>query len=142
MSAFNPTRRILEDVTAKSFAVNAYVSVDDEWIVQGKYCRCAYVGNNRWDVWVCNPSDIASGLSQRKVSAIVSRIAEITPCTGTFHELTGEGYYPTMSTEALLQSMAPLGIFKRRKSVPGVASRLPGRKAKAQTAESATGIEA
>lgn len=136
------TRADLEQVTRRAFSGPAYRCVDDEWQVVGKFCRCAYLGNGHWDVWVCNPSDIAAGLTSRKVSGIVRRIAEISPRSGPFHELTGEGYYPTMPTEVLLRSMAPLGISKRRKAAPGVASRLPGRKAKASATENDNGMEA
>ena len=108
------TRAELEQVTSKAFSSSAYRVIDDERQVVGKHCRCAYLGNDLWDVWLCNPADLVSGLSQRKVRAISARIAEIAPLQTRFRELTGEGVYDAMPTALLLKSARYLGIKGRR----------------------------
>ena len=118
------TRAELEQVTQKAFSSTAYRSVDDEWIVVGRYCRCAYLGSDQWNVWICNPADLVSGLSQRKVRAIAARIADLLPLKGGFKELTGEGAYPSMSTADLLRSAPLLGIKKRRTANPEAVRRI------------------
>lgn len=118
------TRAELEQITSKAFSSSAYRCIDDEWIIVGKHCRCAYLGSNCWDVWVCNPADLVAGLTQRKVRSIAARIAELFPLPGGFIELTGEGVYPCMSTAELLQSAPVLGIKKRRAANPDATRRL------------------
>jgi hypothetical protein len=118
------TRADLETITQKAFSSTAYRIVDDEYIVVGKHCRCAYLGNDCWDIWLCNPADLVAGLSQRKVRSISARIAEILPQQGGFRELTGEGVYPSMSTADLLRSAPLLGIKRRRAANPEATRRL------------------
>lgn len=94
------TRAELEAITQKAYSSTAYRLVDDEYIIVGKHCRCAYLGNDQWDVWICNPADLVSGLSQRKVRSIAARIAD------------------------LLRSATLLGIKKRRAANPEATRRL------------------
>jgi len=115
MSSVEPTRRMLEDVTGKAFATSAYQCADDEWMVQGKFCRCSYLGNDCWDVWLCNPDNIRDGLTQRRVRSIHARIIEFARQEVPFRELTGEGVYPVISTELLTKCAPLLGIKRRRK---------------------------
>ena len=111
-------RADLQRLTQRAFSASAYRSIDDEWQVVGKYCRCTYLGNDHWDVWLCNPKDMVSGLSQRKVRAISARIAATELRNGGFRELTGEGVYDAMPTATLLKSARYLGIKGRRAPSP------------------------
>ena len=131
-------RRDLEGITGNAFASSAYQNVDGEWILRGKFCRCAYLGNKRWDVWLCNPQNIRDGLTQRKVRSITARIAELSPQEVPFRELTGEGVYPVMYTDLLVKSAFLLGIKrKRRSSAKALESLANARKKKAPAATEA-----
>lgn len=110
------TKRDLEAITQDSFARNAIRKIDEEWTVVGRFCRCVYNGDETWDVWLCNPDNLAQGLSERKVSAIYGRIADKCPDAGPFRRLTGEGIYPSMPTETFLLSASFLGIRRRSRA--------------------------
>jgi hypothetical protein len=120
----------LKEKTRNAFSHAAYQIIDDEPIVVGTWCRCAYIGNDLWDVWLCNPLDLRSGLSQRRINSIRSRIAEISRRPGPYRELTGEGIYLAMPTDIFLRSRLALGIPKRRAVSP-----LSGMRFTKQTAE-------
>ena len=120
----------LKEKTCNTFAHAAYQIIDDEPIVVGVWCRCAYIGNDLWDVWLCNPLDLRSGLSQRRINSIRSRMAEISGRLGPCRELTGEGIYLAMPTDIFLRSRLALGIPKRRAVSP-----LSGMRFTKQTAE-------
>ena len=104
------TKRELRELTNHKISDLAIRCVDDSWEIVGKFCRCSYLGDNNWDVWICNPDNLTAGLSQRKLRAIARKV----PPGTTFRELTGEGLYDCMPTEALLLNMRVLGIRKRR----------------------------
>ena len=90
----------------------AILLIDDEWQLVGKWCRVTYDGDGVWDIWICNPSDIPAGLSQRKVTSILSRIK--VPTGTDLHELTGEAWVKIRGRQPILDNLALLGIKKKR----------------------------
>ena len=122
------TKRELRELTNHKISDLAIRCVDDEWQIVGKFCRCSYLGNNTWDVWICNPDNLTAGLSQRKVRSIARNLRLNAP----FRELTGEGVCDSVTTEALLLNRAVLGIRKRRMTSPAQLENLArGRRLKA-----------
>ncbi len=89
------------------------VQRNDEYVVQGKFCVVAPLGNNEFDIWICNPDDLYNGLGQRKVRNIAAKLFK--SAVGTmFTELTGEGYGVVAGAEIILQNLELLGIKKKR----------------------------
>ena len=88
--------------------------IDDEWQIKGKWCYVAPDDNNGnvWDIWLCNPNDIAVGLSQRRVRSINHALES----TGKmeFNELTGEAWGKVRDKEVILENLKLLGIRKKR----------------------------
>lgn len=117
----------LETVTENRFARNSIRLVDDEMTVVGKFSRSVYLGNGLWDVWVCNPGNIATGLTSRKITAIDAAICALGLSTGVFQRFEGEGAYPKMPTATLLRSASVLGIRKRKRHDPIQVARAMGR---------------
>jgi hypothetical protein len=89
---------------------------DTEWLIQGKYCVIAPLGNNEFDVWICDP-DPSQILDQRKVRNIATNLFK-SHCSEAFTELTGEGYGVIAGTELILQNLDLLGIKKKRSDSP------------------------
>ena len=91
---------------------------DDEWRIVGKWCYVATddeIGDV-WDIWICNPNDIAKGLSQRRVRSIILALES----TGKmkFNELTGEAWGKVRDKDVILENLKLLGIRKKREVSP------------------------
>lgn len=112
------TLQVLKEVSRNSFAHSAYRLIDDEPTIVGKWCRCTYLDHGLWDVWLCNPENIAAGLTVRKVRSIHAQITQNSRGPGPFRELTGEGVYLGMPTDVLILNRIVLGIPKRRAVSP------------------------
>ena len=89
---------------------------DTEYVIQGKYCVIAPIGNNNFDVWLCDP-DPSQMLDQRKVRNIAANLFK-SPRSEAFTELTGEGYGVVAGTELILQNLKILGLKKKRVDSP------------------------
>ncbi len=86
--------------------------IDDEWRIVGKWCYVTQDDEHVWDIWICNPADIAAGLGQRKVRNMLHALKS---CVGEpFHELTGEAWGKVRGTQLILNNLAVLGIRKKR----------------------------
>ena len=109
------TKAHLEEITRNSFARKSICEVDGEFIVVGKWCRAAYIGEGDWDVWVCNHQNLAKGLGTRKLNNIYTAIRDLCADTGPLQKLDGEGYYPAMPAETFLLAAPVLGVRKRGK---------------------------
>ena len=92
---------MLPDVATSAFDVH-------EQTVEGTYALATYEGGDRWDVWV-RSEDLYAGLSERKLSAILSKC----PAGAKVDRLTGEAVLK-MSSEQLNAYKGALGIRKRR----------------------------
>ena len=94
----------------------------DEWVIKGKFCIVAPDDEDGgvWDIWICNPDDIAAGLSQRRVRNITQALES----TGKmeFNELTGEAWGKVRDKEVILNNHKLLGIRKKRQITPEQAS--------------------
>jgi hypothetical protein len=101
----------------QKISLKSIVKRNDEYVIVGKFCVIAPLGENRFDVWVCNPNDLYNGLGQRKVSNIAAKLFK-SPCIGEFTELTGEGWGVVAGTEIILQNLKLLGIKKKRVDSP------------------------
>ena len=109
----------LKEVTSHAFSHPSYIA-DDGPAVIGKFAACSYLGDGLWDVWVCNRKDLETGLSERKLTGILSSLDCLdNAATGPLQRLTGEAVYPRMPTEALLQAAPVLGIHKRKRANSG-----------------------
>jgi len=95
----------------------------DEWVFKGKFCIVApdYEDGGVWDIWICNPDDIAAGLSQRRVRNIIQALES----TGKmeFNELTGEAWGKVSDKNVILGNLKLLGIRKKRVMSPEQASK-------------------
>ena len=85
-----------------------------EWGITGKYCRITPLDGERWDLWLCNPKNIAAGLGARRLNRIIRILSGKMPATGLFTELTGEAYTQHATTELILNNLALLGIFRKK----------------------------
>jgi hypothetical protein len=109
----------LKEVTNHAFSHPSYIA-DDGPAVIGKIATCSYLGDGLWDVWVCNRKDLETGLSERKLTGILSSLESLNnAATGPLQRLTGEAVYPRMPTETLLQAAPVLGIHKRKRANSG-----------------------
>lgn len=109
----------LKEVTSHAFSHPSYIA-DDGPAVIGKFATCSYLGDGLWDVWVCNRKDLETGLSERKLTGILSSLESLNnAATGPLQRLAGEAVYPRMPTEALLQAAPVLGIHKRKRANSG-----------------------
>ena len=108
----------IKEITGQAFAHSAYVADGDgDYSVVGKFAEASYHGNGYWDVWLRNEADLARGLTNRKVGAIIKAISSLENApTGPLQRLEGEAIYPRMPTDTFLRSAAVLGIKKRRKA--------------------------
>lgn len=83
----------LKDLTGNAFAGPCYRIRSDEPVIVGKWCICGYLEGDLFDVWICNPKDIAQGLGQRRVRNIHRAIADLGLDSGPYSELAGEAIY-------------------------------------------------
>ena len=107
----------LKEITNQAFAHTAYVSDHDgDSGITGKFAFASYLGDGFWDVWLRNEADLAAGLSNRKVGAIIKGISSLENApTGPLQRLEGEAVYARMPTNTFLRAAPLLGILKRRK---------------------------
>ena len=111
------SKQQLKEITGQAFAHNAYVSDwDGDSGITGKFAFASYLGDGHWDVWLRNEADLAAGLSNRKVGAIIKGISSLKNApTGPLQRLEGEAVYARMPTDTFLRAAPLLGILKRRK---------------------------
>jgi hypothetical protein len=64
---------------------------DGEWVILGKKCVISPLDDGTWDLWICNPADLAAGLHQKTVNNIVRKLEKV-PQKGPFVVLNGEAY--------------------------------------------------
>lgn len=99
--------------------------VDDQtetgsYMIQGKYCwiQTAFdYGDDVWNIFICNPTDMHKGLGLRKVRNIV-RVLPKTCVKTAYRELNGEADMWVKGTEGILQNLKLLGIRKKRELSP------------------------
>jgi hypothetical protein len=104
----------LDALTDNRISRLCYQQEYDDLYVVGKYSKSTYNGDGTWDVWLCNPTDIAAGLGQ-KAAFMARAIASSTMEAGPFTRLDGEGYYRAMPTATFLESLQILGVRRRKK---------------------------
>lgn len=92
---------------------SAIIEKDHVWCIVGKFCEIERVGD-LWDLYICNPKNMTKGLSQRKVSIIVSELQNH-PTKATFTVLNGEAYCQIESVDLILKNLDLLGIRKKKK---------------------------
>lgn len=107
----------LKEITNQAFAHKAYIAdYDGDAGITGKFAFASYLGDGFWDVWLRNEADLAAGLSNRKVGAIIKGISSLENApTGPLQRLEGEAVYARMPTNTFLRAAPLLGILKRRK---------------------------
>jgi hypothetical protein len=103
----------LREIFGNDISSTAFKLIDGESTIVGKWCRLTLDDDGVFDVWICNPDDLYSGLGVRKVRNIISRLNS--PAGSPFHELTGEAWGKVRDKEIILQSLHLLGIRKRRR---------------------------
>lgn len=85
----------------------------EDYCVIGKFCVIAPLSDNKFDLWICNPTDLTTGLGtgkMRNISAVFKKSA----VKSTFTELTGESYMTVRGTGLILENLRVLGIRKKR----------------------------
>jgi len=105
-----------------------------EYAIVGKFCRVVDMDSGGWDVWLCNPRDLAAGLGTGKLHNIIRGIehrcfgidpgsinfAARTPggrraiINGRWNVLDGEAYTQTLGVDDILRSVDLLGISRKR----------------------------
>ena len=101
-------------------SLSAIRLLDDGWEVVGKRCRILPIGET-WDVFVCNPDDMYSGLSQRRVKAIISgtekRLSDVGKPhkNGVWRVLDGEAYTQALDADQIVETLDLLGIRKAKR---------------------------
>lgn len=103
----------LREIFRNDVSSSAFKLIDGELTIVGKWCRLTLDDDGAFDVWICNPDDLYSGLGVRKVRSVISRLNS--PAGSPFHELTGEGWGKVRGKELILQNLALLGIKKKRR---------------------------
>lgn len=106
------TKKQIFEAFEGKIAKSAIQRIDGEWQIVGKFYRVSRLGNS-WDVFVCNPSDLYNGLSQRKVSNIVEKLGKF-PVNRGFTVLNGEAFSQDVPRETILKCLFILGIRKSR----------------------------
>ena|SRR3990167_3241010 len=94
----------------------AIIDRDGEYVIQGKYCIAAPEEGGIFDVFICNPKNMAAGLGQKRVRNMLR--AWKTSVGTTFRELTGEAWAKVAGTDEILANAAILGIRRKRKISP------------------------
>ena len=90
----------------------AIINRDGEYMIRGKWCFIANEGNI-WDIWLCNPVNLAAGLGTRKLRSMLQRLRGHVKTP--FVELDGEAWCKEAGIEGILTSLAVLGIRKKKK---------------------------
>jgi hypothetical protein len=103
----------LRKIFGNDVSSSAFKSIDGELNIVGKWCRIALEDNGVFDVWICNTADLNSGLVQKKVRNIVSRLNS--QARSPFHELNGEAWGKVRGKEIILENLSVLGIKKKRR---------------------------
>ncbi len=96
--------------------------IDDEYEIVGKYCRIIMFDDWQIDLWLCNPTNMAKGLSKRKLNSLVSALE--VPVESTFSDkvtksisfsvLEGEAWINLDLPDLILNNLKLLGIRKKR----------------------------
>ena len=99
---------------------------DDEYEIVGKYCRIIMFDDWQIDLWLCNPANMAKGLSKRKLNSLVSALE--VPVESTFSNkvtksisfsvLEGEAWINLDLPDLILNNLKLLGIRKKRELTP------------------------
>lgn len=103
----------LREIFGNDVSSSAFQMIDTELNIVGKWCRITQDSELVFDVWICNHADLNSGLGQRKVRNIISRLNS--PAGSPFHELTGEAWGKVRDKEIILENLPVLGIKKKRR---------------------------
>jgi len=109
--------------TFPTVSPSAIELIDDEYEIVGKFCRIIMFDDGRIDLWLCNPSSMAEGLSKRKLNSLVSALE--VPVESTFSDkvtkyisfnvLEGEAWVNLELPGLILNNLKLLGIRKKRK---------------------------
>lgn len=83
---------------------------DGEYVIVGKFCIVAPLGGDQWDLWLCNPKDLAQGLTTRKLRILLEKLR----LNAAFTVLDGEAYANLQGTALIENNLDLLGIRKKR----------------------------
>jgi len=108
--------------TFPTVSPSAIKKIDDEYEIVGKFCRIIMFDEWQIDLWLCNPTNMAKGLSKRKLNNLVSALE--VPVESTFNDqvtkpipfnvLEGEAWINLDLPDLILNNLKLLGIRKRR----------------------------
>ncbi len=111
------TKQELFDAFDQKISKKAIVSRGDEYVIQGRFCVIAFEEPDLWDIWVCNPDDLYSGLGAKKVRNICAELIK-SAVNLPVRELTGETDTRTRDKGVILNNLSVLGIRKKRQVSP------------------------
>lgn len=105
----------LEKRASKSAIQATWLGIDDDWHVRGKWGRItpSDLEPDRWDVWVCNPNDIAAGLTEHRVTSVLKKIADRLDRNVDVTRLDGEAHM-TLETKEVIEILPAMGVRKAR----------------------------
>lgn len=108
--------KTLKDIFKNDFASTMFRHDEAEYSqyqLVGKYCTISLEGNNRkpmLDIWIANPKNLELGLSNRRVTEIISRwIGNI-----QWTILDGETYGKTSDLKSVVTNRTLLGLKKKK----------------------------
>lgn len=102
------------------------VNRDSKFVVQGKFCVISHEPPDFWDIWICNPGDLYSGLGTKKVRNICAELEKSEGC-GAVRELTGEADVTARGTAVILDNLRVLGIRKKQTYSPETLAKMKER---------------
>lgn len=105
------TKTELYEVFQGKISKTAICFVDTEYRIVGKFCFIAPVGRGEWGLWLCNPKNLAKGLSTRKLAFLLAQL----PQEAAFTKLNGEAYATLQGVDLILNNLNLFGIKKRRR---------------------------
>lgn len=123
-----PSKQQIFDAFDGRISKMAIQPVDQGFGIFGRWARILPLPGNVWDVFVCNQADMVAGLSPRKVTAVMTGIADrldpenaphcpdFAEQTGGWRILDGEACSQYLSPAQILQVLSLLGI-RRKKQV-------------------------
>lgn len=102
-----------DGLISKTAIKNGGTSGEPDWYVEGKWARISPVEFGKWDVWVHNKADLAAGLTEHRVSAILKKVDTIVDRDVRVVRYDGEAAM-TLNTDEVLRCTRALGIRRTR----------------------------
>lgn len=99
------TKQEIFDAFDGKLAKRAIQKMDGEWRLMGKQVEIEYMGDDIWDIYVCNRQDMTKPVDMQRANRILEKFSAVgLPVTA----LNGEGY-----TQGPLEKIRPIVLAHR-----------------------------